>query len=243
MDILIIEDEILYADQLEMLVDKLGYSVLASLNESSSVLNLLKEKLPDLILMDIHIKGIYDGIELTEKIHANYDIPVIFITSLKDEFTFKRASRTDAVNFIIKPFQELQLQRAIELALRKKILSGEAQKENDFKDALEQSFFVRQNQNLDKVVVTDILYIEADANYSIIHLKDKKYVLKISLAELSRRFSHQNFLMTHRSFLVNQEKIDSVNLQESTLIVGGHTVPLSRRNKAAVLEAINYFRE
>lgn len=239
--VLIVEDEPLYADQIEMLLDKLGYVLFGVLDESTDVLARLEVGIPDLILMDVHIKGAYDGIELTEKIHERFALPVIFITSLKDDMTFNRASRTDAVNFIVKPFDELQLQRAIELALKKNILS---QNNNEMSsESPESHFFVRQNQSLERVDIQDVLFIEADVNYCLIHLEDRKYVLKVSLTELSKRLPSNQFLLTHRSYLVNQKKITSVNLKEGTVLVGGRSIPLSRRNKAMVLQAINYFKE
>lgn len=239
--VLIVEDEPLYADQIEMLLDKLGYVLFGVLDESTDVLARLEVGIPDLILMDVHIKGAYDGIELTEKIHERFALPVIFITSLKDDMTFNRASRTDAVNFIVKPFDELQLQRAIELALKKNILS---QNNNEMSsESPESHFFVRQNQSLERVDIQDVLFIEADVNYCLIHLEDRKYVLKVSLTELSKRLPSNQFLLTHRSYLVNQKKITSVNLKEGTVLVGGRSIPLSRRNKAMVLQALNYFKE
>lgn len=239
--VLIVEDEPLYADQIEMLLDKLGYVLFGVLDESTDVLARLEVGIPDLILMDVHIKGAYDGIELTEKIHERFALPVIFITSLKDDMTFNRASRTDAVNFIVKPFDELQLQRAIELALKKNILS---QNNNEMSSQTPEShFFVRQNQSLERVDIQDVIFIKADVNYCVIYLEDKKYVLKVSLTELSKRLPSNQFLLTHRSYLVNQKKITSVNLKEGTVLVGGRSIPLSRRNKAMVLQALNYFKE
>ncbi len=239
--VLIVEDEPLYADQIEMLLDRLGYVLFGVLDESTDVLARLEVSIPDLILMDVHIKGAYDGIELTEKIHERFALPVIFITSLKDDMTFNRASRTDAVNFIVKPFDELQLQRAIELALKKNILS---QNNNEMSSQTPEShFFVRQNQSLERVDIQDVIFIKADVNYCVIYLEDKKYVLKVSLTELSKRLPSNQFLLTHRSYLVNQKKITSVNLKEGTVLVGGRSIPLSRRNKAMVLQALNYFKE
>jgi len=104
---------------LEMLVDKLNHKHIGTVDNSQDALTLLEKSIPDLILMDVHIQGEYDGIELAGLIHQQHPIPIIFITSLKDDLTFSRASRSNPVNFLVKPFDKLQLQRSIQLGVKK----------------------------------------------------------------------------------------------------------------------------
>ena len=74
--VLIIEDEALYADQLEMQLEQLGYEHLGTVDNSAAALELLAAQQPQLILMDIHIRGDYDGVELAEIIDEQYQIPI-----------------------------------------------------------------------------------------------------------------------------------------------------------------------
>ncbi len=249
--ILIVEDEELYADQLEMLVDKLGYEHLATLDNSQDALNCLKKDRPDLILMDVHIRGEYDGIELASLIQKDFPIPIIFITSLQDDLTFSRASRTNPLNFLVKPFNQLQLQRTIELTVKKLSNISETEPtsnstikkedeiwENDF--FFKSHFFIKTRQRLEKVATNQVLFLEADGHYCQIHIKEKKFLVRISMLELSKRLPEDLFLQTHRSFMINMEKVDSVDLQDSVIIIGEKQVPLSKRNRAMVLEKLNW---
>ena len=247
--ILIVEDEELYADQLEMLVDKLGYEHLATLDNSQDALNCLKKELPDLILMDVHIRGEHDGIELAGLIQKDFPIPIIFITSLQDDLTFSRASRTNPLNFLVKPFNQLQLQRTIELTVKK--LSSIASEipieptkkeeetwENDF--FFKTHFFIKTRQRLEKVATNEVLFLEADGHYCQIHTEQKKFLVRIPMLELFKRLPKDLFLQTHRSFMINMGKVDSVDLSDSVIIIGEKQVPLSKRNRSMVLEKLNW---
>lgn len=250
--ILIVEDEELYADKLEMLVEKLDYEHLATVDNSKDALALLQKELPDLILMDVHIQGEHDGIELATLIQEKHLIPIIFITSMQDDLTFKRASRTNPLNFLVKPFNDLQLQRTIELTVKK--LSQQDISKSDFSkkeniavnenwenDFLFQThFFIKTRQRLEKVAVAEVLYLEADGHYCQVHTADKKYLVRTSMTELTKRLPNDLFLQTHRSFLVNMEKVESVDLQESLLILGKKQVPISKRNREIVLKKLDW---
>ena len=78
--VLIVEDEELYADKMEMQLEKLDYKHLGTVDNSKDALQLIDKDAPDLILMDINIQGEYDGIELADMIHKKSMIPIIFIT-------------------------------------------------------------------------------------------------------------------------------------------------------------------
>ncbi|MFK7937333.1 MAG: LytR/AlgR family response regulator transcription factor [Saprospiraceae bacterium] len=244
--ILIVEDEELYADKLEMLVDKLDYQHLATVDNSRDAIAILEKELPDLILMDIYIYGEYDGIELVDIIQQNHSIPIIFITSLEDDLTFKRASRTNPVNFIVKPFNELQLQRTIELTVKKLdkkpsdtvINQATDEWENDF--LFQNHFFIKTRQRLEKVAVESVLYLEADGHYCQVHTTEKKFLVRIASKELLKKMPLNLFVQTHRSFWVNLKRVDAVDLQDSVLNLGKKHVPLSKRNREMVLKKLDW---
>lgn len=101
--------------------------------------------------------------------------------------------------------------------------------ENDF--LFQSHFFIKTRQRLEKVAVADVLYLEADGHYCQVHTADKKYLVRTSMTELTKRLPEDLFLQTHRSFLVNTEKVESVDLQESVIIFGKKQVPMSKRNR------------
>jgi len=240
MNILIVEDEELYADQLEMLVEKLGYTPLGPVNSSRGALEILEQQIPDLILMDIQIKGSYDGVELTDMIHKRYPIPVIFITSWQDEHTYQRASRTGPVNFLAKPFDQVQMQRIIELSV-KNLLTSEESKDSWEEDVLfKDHLFVKHRQKLVKIAIKDIFYVEADGRHCHIYMENRKFLVRISLVKLWERLPAPIFIQPHRSFLINTQKISSIDTQESVIYVNDFAIPLSKRHREHFLKQIDY---
>ncbi len=247
--VLIVEDEALFADQLEMLIDKLGYDHLGTVDNSKDALSLIERVVPDLILMDIGIEGEYDGIELSELIHQRWPVPIIFISSQDDRGTFARAKRVNAVNFLLKPFGEIQLQRSIEFSVSQlhrqnteNRASSDEHKQREWKeDFLHQGhMFIKDRQKLEKVAVEDILYLESDGHYCRVHLPDRKYLIRIKMSDLLSRLSGQFFVQSHRSFFVNIKKVDGVDLQDNTILLSSKRVPLSKRNREAFLSRLDY---
>lgn len=232
MKILLVEDEELFADQVEMLLDKMGHDLIDICDNSTHAVNVLNQHTIDLILMDIHIRGDLDGIELASLIKEKWNIPTIFITSLKDDLTFNRANRVGATNFIIKPFDQLQLQRAIELATHD-INNTTVSDSID-----ENSIFFKKQGKLIKIALDDILYMEADGQYTQIHTSSERFIFRKPLSELADELSSIDFVQTHRSFMVRKDKITSVNLKDQTVHIEDTSIPISKRKKSEVVTSL-----
>jgi PAS domain S-box-containing protein len=117
--ILIVEDEQIVAKNIEKRLTGAGYQVVASVSTGEEAIEKVKSTAPDIILMDIKLKGKIDGIETADILRKNYQLPVIFLTSYTDEETFQRAKNTEPFGYLIKPFETKDLNRAVELALYK----------------------------------------------------------------------------------------------------------------------------
>lgn len=115
--ILIVEDEDPVAEFIDRSLRSLGYQVLSTASSGEAALRAALDERPDLVLMDIGLKGATDGIAAAREIRSKLDIPVVFITGLQDEATLKRATGTDPSAYIIKPFEAGNLRAAIEVAL------------------------------------------------------------------------------------------------------------------------------
>lgn len=115
--ILIIEDEILIARELEMTLHDLGYCVAGIAADGETALAKVAETLPDLVLMDIVLPGDTDGIETAEQIRRRFQIPVVFLTAYADAATLQRAKITEPFGYVLKPFQPQELNTAIQIAL------------------------------------------------------------------------------------------------------------------------------
>lgn len=117
--ILIAEDEQIVAKNIEKRLTADGYIVVASVSTGEEAIENAKSLTPDIILMDIKLKGKIDGIETADIIRRDFQLPVIFLTSYADEETFQRAKNTEPFGYLIKPFENKELNRVVELALYK----------------------------------------------------------------------------------------------------------------------------
>ena len=117
--VLIVEDESVVALDLEQRLIGMGFHVAGHAHTGEKALGLARSNRPDVILMDIKLRGDLDGIETAGIIRREVDVPIIFLTAFSDAANLERAKRSDASGYILKPFQERELAIAIELALYK----------------------------------------------------------------------------------------------------------------------------
>jgi PAS domain S-box-containing protein len=117
--ILVVEDESIVAKDIQQTLIRLGYDVPATASSAQNAFAKLEEIDPDLVFLDIKLKGELDGIHIAEHIKKTYDIPVIFLTSFVDKNTLDRAKITEPYGYIVKPFSESDLQTTVEMALYK----------------------------------------------------------------------------------------------------------------------------
>ena len=120
--ILIVEDEGVVALSLKAVLNKMGYLVTGMAYTGEEAIRLAAETKPDVILMDIHIKGDMDGIQATEQSNKSADIPVIYLTAYADDETVARALKTRSHSYLVKPYNPRELYSNIELAIYKRRL-------------------------------------------------------------------------------------------------------------------------
>ncbi|MDJ0725308.1 MAG: EAL domain-containing protein [Prochloraceae cyanobacterium] len=118
-NILIVEDELLIAKNLARKLKKLGYNVNGIVSSGQAAIAKFTETQPDLILMDIAIKGDMDGIETATQIRDIDDVPIIYLTAYADDETLERAAQTGSYGYLLKPFKEKELHATIKIALSK----------------------------------------------------------------------------------------------------------------------------
>jgi DNA-binding LytR/AlgR family response regulator len=211
--ILIVEDEMVIAANISMELTNLGYEVTAILPRGEDVLPNIKQNRPDLVLMDINLKGELDGIEIARTIRKEYDIPIIYLTANSDEQHFESAKETKPEAFISKPFKKLDLQRAI--ALTETRIREEPSTNSTKKEAspfiISDSVFVRHN--------------------------DKEYLLVLSLKDMDENLGDREFLRVHRSFIVNVSQIQEV--AHTHVVIAKKAIPLSRGYKGELMNRLH----
>ncbi|MBN3894771.1 MAG: response regulator [Nostoc sp. NOS(2021)] len=134
--ILVVEDEAIVAKDLQYRLIKFGYTVPAIASSGEEAINKAVEISPDLVLMDIKLKGSMDGIEAAQEIYKRLDIPVIYLTAYADENTLERAKITEPFGYLLKPFKERELQINIEITLTKHGLERQLKVNKKWLDAL-----------------------------------------------------------------------------------------------------------
>ncbi|BAW30870.1 sensory transduction regulatory protein [Methanothermobacter sp. MT-2] len=117
--VMIVEDENIVAMDIKQRLEMLGYEVVATVTTGEEAVKLTEKTRPDIILMDIVLKGEMDGIEAAEEIKRRFKIPIIYITAYSDEETLERAKITEPFGYIIKPFEDRELHSVIEISLYK----------------------------------------------------------------------------------------------------------------------------
>src|SRR4028118_1053991 len=117
--ILIVEDESIVALNIQSRLERLGYVVTGNIPSGEAAIQKVEETSPDLVLMDIKLKGTVDGIETAAKIRNRFQIPVVYLTAYTDDETLNRAKLTEPYGYILKPFEARDLATTIEIALYK----------------------------------------------------------------------------------------------------------------------------
>ena len=117
--ILVVEDERIVALHLQVMLQGLGYEVVANVANGEQALQTIEQTVPDLVLMDVHIEGEIDGIETAARIPASYHIPVVYLTAYSEEATLERARATRPHGYLLKPFSERELHATIQMVLER----------------------------------------------------------------------------------------------------------------------------
>jgi CheY-like chemotaxis protein len=123
--ILVVEDEGIVLLHIKKTLEGLGYSVTGTATSGEDAIMKAMSERPDLVLMDIVLKGEIDGIDAAEKIRSLFHIPVIYLTAHSDESTLQRAKVTEPFGYIVKPFRDRDLHIAIQFALYKAKMEAE----------------------------------------------------------------------------------------------------------------------
>jgi CheY-like chemotaxis protein len=116
-NIMIVEDEAIVGEELKISLEDMGYTVTSIVKSGEQAIEKAEQDCPDLILMDIRLKGQMDGIEAAELIRSRLGIPVVFLTAYADDDKLERAKLTMPFGYILKPFQDRDLEVTIEIAL------------------------------------------------------------------------------------------------------------------------------
>lgn len=224
-NVLVVEDESIVSKDIQHSLKKLGYNVVGAASTGEKAIELATSTIPDIILMDIMLKGDMNGIEAADEIRRELSTPVIFLTAYADESTLSKAKITEPYGYILKPFKEIDLHTTIEMAIYKHGREQEVVKERDLlfslvenKDSQQKGYiFVKSNSKLVKLKSKDIYYIEALKDYVVIHTQDSRYTIHSTMKDIDVKMGNEEFVRVHRSFIVRLDKIATIEYPNLTL--------------------------
>jgi DNA-binding LytR/AlgR family response regulator len=229
----IIEDEPLIADTIQMILENENHIITGISLRGKDAIYDIEHLKPDLVLVDIMIKGDMDGVEIVNHLKKKINIPFIYLTSLSDEKTLERVKATNPSGFIVKPFNEHTLTANIELVYHKHITI-----QSDISVNLESdSFFIKKRGELLKIRQDDILFFEAYDNYCNLYTSEKKHLLNHNLKRIDEKLPTSIFLKVHRSYIINFSKIDSIH--EGYIFIENHKIPYSKSHKEQLMQKLN----
>lgn len=209
--VLIVEDEIITATDLQETLEKYDYKVVGIAKNYSEAIEILNFRLPDIILIDVQLRNSSaDGIELASYVNKNYKIPFVFLTANSESETFQKAKQLKPAAYLLKPYKHRELAFQIELAYHHYKLNT-----NTSKKATEaESLYLPYNKGYQRVNKNDVILIKAGGAYVEVFVSNRKkpYVFSMNLGYIGQFFDDSNFFQVSRSFLVNldyMERFDS----------------------------------
>lgn len=246
-NILVVEDESIVAKDIERSLIKLGFGVVGIASTFEKAVELATEHSPDLVLMDIMLKGEKSGIEAAEEIRKTQSIPVIYLTAYADDSTLKKAKITEPYGYILKPFKEIDLQTNIEMALYKHSKDAEVARERDYlynivegkQQTNSKMLFVKSNSRLVRLNITDIYFVEALKDYVVIHTSDSRYTIHSTMKDLLGKLPSEEFVRVHRSFIVRIDKIATIEQPNIVLENDKKLIPIGGSYKDELQQMIN----
>jgi DNA-binding LytR/AlgR family response regulator len=227
--IMLVEDEMIIAEDMRWMLEEMGYEVIGNAIDYARAIEILDQKEPDLILLDINLGGQKDGIDLAKTINEKYGVPFIFTTSHTDPGTLERAKEVRPVNYLVKPFKREQLFTAIEVALFN--LASANHDENKAEEmgeglVIKDAIFIKDKYKYTKLNISDILWMKADKNYLEIHTSGKREIIRATLSGFLEKLNRHNLMRVHKSYAINVDHLSS--LEPTRVMIGEATIPITK---------------
>ena len=244
--ILIVEDNVIIADDMQSMLEEIGYEIVDNVIVYEQAVEVLKTQQVDLVLIDIILASDKTGIDLGKHIREHYDIPFIFVTSNSDRATVENAKTVKPNGYLVKPFEQQDLYTSIEIALSNFIHSGkansggEAMEEEDIavsNSILKDSIFVKKQHLYYRIQFGDIQFIKADNVYLEVNTIDKKFLVRSPLKDYLEKLPKNKFYRAHKSYIVNVDHIDAINSKD--IMVNNTLIPISKEFKEFIISAMN----
>ncbi|MEM9362597.1 MAG: response regulator [Bacteroidota bacterium] len=244
--ILIVEDNVIIADDMQSMLEEIGYEIVDNVIVYEQAIDVLKNNEVDLVLIDIILASDKTGIDLGKHIRQHYNIPFIFVTSNSDRATVENAKTVKPDGYLVKPFEQQDLYTSIEIALsnfnysRKENTKEIAGAEGDAftsNSVLKDSIFVKKQHLYYRIQFTDIQFIKADNVYLEVNTADKKFLVRSPLKDYLEKLPKNKFYRAHKSYIVNVDHIDAINSKD--IVINNNLIPISKDFKEFIISSMN----
>ncbi|MFW6348673.1 MAG: LytR/AlgR family response regulator transcription factor [Cyclonatronaceae bacterium] len=226
MNCIIVDDEQISRDILAKLIHKTSnLNLMGSCESAVEALELMRQKSVDLIFLDVEMPEL-SGIEFLSAI--NQKPLIIFVTS--KEMYAVEAFEHDAVDYLLKPLNYPRFARAVSKA--RDIFESRQTVQNGMTN-----LFVKKDNQLVKIRFSEILFIEAAADYMIIFTQSGRFMVNITMKALNERLPERDFIRVHRTYTVRRDKIDS--MEDNAVSVGGRKIPIGGSYKNKLYKSLN----
>jgi two-component system, LytTR family, response regulator LytT len=225
MKVLLIEDEPIWQVNIRMILEELGWELLKITPSLDTIDADIAEANPNLIISDITLDDVSVFSFFNEK--PDFGIPVVFMTNYPSDSHYESSKRLKHSALIIKPFHALTLKSTVDLLFEH---YTEPQKLSEL------GLWVRGKQNI-KIWIEEekILWVHSDGNYCFIQTEGAKYSVKDTLTHVESLLS-ASFMQIHRTYLVNVQHIQKVELTRHQLFINKQDLPISRKYKEDVIK-------
>lgn len=226
---IILEDDILSSWDYEMILDKLGVSVIGTFKSYKQALPKIKNNLPDFMIVDLRLGQNENGLDFLSEMQ-DFFVPSIVVSGFLKPSLIDFAIENNVVAFVPKPFDKTSFTFHV-----KKLIS-----ELSSKDYTENYLLIRFKKRIIKIPHDEILLIKIDGNYSEINIESgKKYVIKMSLARIMEKLNPKKFLRCYRSTVINIDKVATLNLFHNTLtLTNKEKLKVGSKYRADIKKAI-----
>ncbi len=235
--ILIAEDVSNLEIDLQNRLINMGFEVVALVSSPDEAINFLAKKKADIVLMDTYSDLQNDGFATATLIREKYNTPVIFLSAEdKNDFS-QQITKFGPCIFLNKPTNDNELLACIMMATQEQ--GKQAIDESISKAVNSPYIFVRADYRLNKIRLSDIYYLEAKKDYVIIHTTANVYTVHATMKEMLRVLPDCMFIRTHRSYIVNIDKVFSIKYPDLIIEDKMKTIPIGGLYRKSFFERIN----
>lgn len=219
------------ASELALFLGNLKYANVTCVLSAEDALKIIETSRPSILLVDEKLKGPVNGIDFVLMVKEE-NIPILFVSTFEGDKINEKVKTVEPFALLAKPVNKKILESSILSAVKclRRIEALSRAKAINRKESTDE-IFIKTNNRLIKIKISDILAIEAEGNYCTFYTPEKKLVVKLSLQKILEKFDDFNFFQIHRKFVIQMSKIDSILISSNEVKIGQYSFPVGGKYK------------